>query len=241
MNRKTWHEELLTRYREHGLSGFEQDEALQLLLGYVLSEEEAKRRSKELLLRLGTLNSVMDMRVEGLIRVGELGEKSATLLNMLPKVIRRYYIDKLNVPSMRFDDLGNVGAYCTARYIGSTVEVLSLVLVDENARFIGYEVIQTGSFSRASVNIEKMAEILFAYDAPYFILIHNHPDPDIRPSDGDVETTYWLELYFRQLGKRMLEHIIVFNDRYMPVMKYMIDEDSKYADFPPCRFFQNRD
>ena len=82
---------------------------------------------------------------------------------------------------------------------------------------------------------------MFAYDAPYFILIHNHPDPNIRPSNGDVETTYWLELYFRQLGKRMLEHIIVFNDRYMPVMKYMIDEDSKYADFPPCRFFQNKD
>ena len=241
MNRKTWHEDLLERYIERGLRDFEQDEVLQMLLGYVLSEDEAKRKSRELLLRLGSITSVMDMRVEGLVRVGELSEKSATLLNMLPKVSRRYYIDNLDVPSMRFDDLRNIGAYCTAKYMGSTDEVLAIVLVDEKAAFMGYEVIQTGSFSRASVNIEKMAEILFAYDAPYFILIHNHPDPDIRPSDGDVETTYWLELRFRKLGKRMLEHIIVFNNRYMPVMKYMIEEDSKYDDFHSCKFFQYDD
>ena len=225
MDNKTRHEKLLEEFLDRGLKGFKQEEILEMLLGYVVSDNEANRISKKLLSHLGSVTAVMDMRVEGLIRVGDLSEKSATLLNMLPKIIRRYYTDKLDVENMTFDNLENIGAFCTARYIGATDEVLSIILIDEHAKIMGVEVIQVGSFSAASVNFEKIAEILFAYDAPYFILVHNHPDGELQPSDCDIEVTYWVGYYFEFLGSKLLEHIIVYNNRYMPIMRYMDLED----------------
>lgn len=231
-------DQLLKKFLNEGLEAFEPDEVLELLLEYVVSEPVAKAKAKKLLQQLGSVTSVMDMRLEGLIRIAELGEKSATLLNLIPKIIRRYYIDNLDVSNLEFDDIENLGAYCTAKYIGTTDEVLSIIMIDDKAHFIGFEVIQVGSFSAASINLEKIAEILFAYDAPYFVLVHNHPDARISPSDADVNSTYYVKQYFESFEKELLEHIIVYNNRYMPIIMYLIEEEKEFENDPDFASFK---
>jgi DNA repair protein RadC len=240
MKKMTRHDKLLKKFLEYGLNAFEQNEILELLLSFTLPEEEARLKSDELMYRLGSATAIMDMNIEGLIRVGKLSEKSAVLLNLVPKVLRRYCVDNMNVSKMRFDDLISLGEYCTAKYIGTTDEVLSMVLINEKAGLDGFEIIQVGSLASASVNIEKIAEILFAYNSPYFVLVHNHPDANVVPSEEDMEVTDWIREQFSYLGKTLLEHIIVYNNRFMPVLKYMELEDEKRAqEFVQC-FLGNR-
>lgn len=230
--KKARHYELVKRFDDSGISDFEQEEILELLLGYVLSDDESERRAKALISRLGSVSAVMDMRVEGLTRVEKLSEKSAILINIIPKIMRRYCIDNLDVKNTVFDHLERIGEYCTARYFGSTDEVLSMMLINERGRFAGYEVVQVGSLASAHVNVEKMAEILFAYDVPYFVLVHNHPDGELLPSEADIKITFWAQKYFKRLGKVMLEHLIVFNNRYMPIIKFAeMEEAGMFDDF----------
>jgi len=186
---KKHHEELLKRFNEYGLESFEQDEMLEILLGYVLSDETAGQKAKELLRHLGSVNSVMNMRVEGLIRIAGLSEKCAVLLNIIPKIVRRYRVGNVKTKGETFDTLEKIGEFCTAKYFGATDEVLSMMLLDSKCRFLGYERVQVGSLALAAVNIEKIAQILFAYDASYFVLIHNHPDGELLPSVEDINTT----------------------------------------------------
>lgn len=229
MKESSRHRRLLKKFTDYGLKALEQNEILELLLGYTLGEDEARQTADDLLYRLGSVTAIMDMNVEGLIRIGKLSEKSGVLLNLVPKVLRRYCVDNLNVPNLRFDNLMALGEYCTAKYIGTTDEVLSLVLIDGKARLVGFEIVQVGSLASASVNIEKIAEILFAYDVPYFVLVHNHPDANILPSEDDKESTYYISEQFSCLGKKLLEHIIVYNNRFMPVLKYMEMEEYHIA------------
>ena len=216
--KKIRHEQLIARFMEYGIDRLEPYEIVEMLLGYVYSDDQAELKSKELLRRLGSTTAIMDMRVEGLIRVGKLRERGAVLLNIIPKIMRRYCVDNLDTKGMVFDTLEKIGDYCTARYYGSTDEVLSMLLIDEYGMLMGYEVIQVGSLASASVNIEKIAELLFAYDAANFVLIHNHPDGDMVPSEEDINITVWIREQFQRLGKKLVEHLIVYNNKYMPIL-----------------------
>lgn len=211
------HKKLMQCFKESGLEGFEQSEIIAALLGFTVSEEELMEKSELLLRRLGNLSSVMDMSVEGLKRIGEISESSAIILNAIPGVLRRRYTDIIESRKLKLNVLENLGAYCTARYFGFTDEVLSMVMLDNEGGLIGHEVIQVGSRASASVNIEKIAQILYSYDAQNFVLIHNHPDGNMKPSESDVGTTDYITRYFTKLGKNLVEHLIVYQDKYMPI------------------------
>ena len=217
---KSLHKNITQRFRENGFEGMEQSEVLMALLGYTIPADELEEKSNLLLSKLGNLSSVMDMRVEGLMRIGDISEYSAVLLNIIPGVLRRRQTDVIEKGKLCFKSIAEVAEYCIARYFGFTDEVLSLVMLDNNGMLVGYEVIQVGSRASANVNLEKIAQLLFSYDAPNFLLVHNHPDGNLTPSDIDIQVTEVIEVRFSALGKNLLDHLIVCHDRYMPIKHY---------------------
>ena len=55
------------------------------------------------------------------------------------------------------------------------------------------------------------ALILNAYG---IVLSHNHPSGDIKPSRTDIESTKNLIYMLNNLGIKLLDHLIIYNDTY---------------------------
>ena len=191
---------------------------LEVLLRFAISGKDAYNVSEALLDHFGSLSAVMDASWESLIRVPGINSNAATILKLIPMVMRRYGMQKLMPKDECFDTIEKVGGYCAARYFGATDEVLSIMLMDESRRMLGFEIIQVGSLSYANVNCEKIAELLYAYDARCFVLVHNHPGGVMMPSKEDISVTEWIMKRFDCLDKTLLEHFIVHGNSYMPII-----------------------
>lgn len=211
---------LVERFENEGLENFTDAECIELLLQYAVPAKCTAELSQKLLKYFGTFHGVMDADMVDLLRVSGMSECSATLLQVVPRFIRNYAFDKMGNIKV-FDTVEKVGEYCVNRYFGETDEILGVMLLDKNNRLIGFKQLQRGSLGSASLNLEKLADYVFSYDSPAFILVHNHNGGSVRPSMPDIDTTSYVMDYFASFGRVLVEHIIVCNNRYLPLVKYM--------------------
>ena len=229
---KCHRQRIRNRFEHESLDGFEPHEVLELLLQYAIKRKDVNPIAHALLDHFGSLSATMEASKEELMRVEGVGESAASFLRMIPQFGRRYGLDKLHNGRV-FESLDSIGAYCVNRYVGETDEVLSLMLLDESFRMLGWETVQRGSLSCSTVNLEKLAEVVFRYDAPAFILVHNHPNGTIFPSVSDLDTTYRIREIMGNFNRVMLEHIIVANNRYFPIVRYLErqEDDAETREF----------
>ena len=83
-------ERMKRRFRETGLSGFDDINALELLLFYVIPRQDTNPIAHALINRFGTLHDVIDAPYEDLLKVQGIGENTATFLKLIPAVCKRY-------------------------------------------------------------------------------------------------------------------------------------------------------
>lgn len=213
--------EIKKRYNENGIKYLDDQECLELLLQYVVDENEQGELAYELISYLGTLNGVLEAEHEELARINGISDHIATLIEVIPSVARSLAMDRMRVIiGKKFETIVEVGQFCVNRYIGITDERLSVILLDEENAFLDFKTIQIGSLGAANINLEKLAEYVFGYKVSSFILVHNHPGGRVIPSMADIDTTMFAKKYFISYGKVLLEHIIVSGNRYLPILKY---------------------
>lgn len=217
---KNHRERLRKRFLAEGIDSFAPHEILELLLFYAIPQQDTNPISHELINKFGSLSAVMDANIEDLVKISGISEYSAALLKLIPKAGTMYNLDKID-SGQTFEDIEKIGEYCVYRYFGETKEVLSVMMLDNNLRMLGFEFLERGSQSGVSVNPERLGELLFRYNASLFVLVHNHPSGLLEPSKEDAEITQVISSIMSPFNKVLLEHILVVDNEYLPLMKYL--------------------
>jgi DNA repair protein RadC len=88
-------------------------------------------------------------------------------------------------------------------------EIVKVILLNSRKRLISVETVLTGAV--AEVQIEPMAIVRPAIiqQAPFFVLVHNHPSGDPHPSESDHRLTRRIKEVSRLLGLGFLDHLII--------------------------------
>ncbi|GJL61675.1 MAG: hypothetical protein NPIRA04_03290 [Nitrospirales bacterium] len=89
-----------------------------------------------------------------------------------------------------------------------------IVGLDAKHRIIGGSLIAIGSLTAAIVHPREIFKTAIAMNAAALILLHNHPSGDPTPSPEDHELTKRLAECGELLGIRILDHLIVGDNRY---------------------------
>lgn len=218
--------ELEKRFEHEGLKSFNDEECIRLLLQYAMPGKDTTDVARRLLDSFGSFHAVFDADIDVLTSLDWMTDSSAALLKLVPQLARAYAVDRMQKYKV-FDTLAKVGDFCVNHYLGATEEILSVILLGKNKSFIAFKRLQIGAPGSASLNLEKLAEYIFVNSAQEFILVHNHNGCDVSPSEADIDTTYYVKDYFEKFGIKMLEHIIVCNDRYFPIIRYLKDMKEK--------------
>lgn len=88
-------------------------------------------------------------------------------------------------------------------------EMVMLVLLDSRCRYIREITVSSGGADFAFINPRDVfCEVLKA-GAAAFVLMHNHPGGDPRPSVPDMTTTRKIAEGAKLLGIRFLDHIVI--------------------------------
>lgn len=206
------------RFLKNGLEGFSEHEILEFLLFYSVPRQNTNATAHKLLEHFKTLDRVLDADFDELCKIDGISNNSATLIKLLPHLFRAYTISKTN-NDVTYDGVDKIGEYLLKLYEGITRECVYLLLFNPKMKLIGTELIHVGTINSSDINPEKAAEIVFSRRASCFVIAHNHPGGVCEPSPLDLTLTRQLYRAFELFSRPLLEHIIVADGDYIPILR----------------------
>lgn len=88
-------------------------------------------------------------------------------------------------------------------------EAILVVLFDDAGRFCGHRVLSDGRPASGSARFRDLFGQAFLTGASGFLLVHNHPSGDPRPSRQDIGATRSLAAVARVMEFEFLDHLVI--------------------------------
>lgn len=96
-------------------------------------------------------------------------------------------------------------------------EQVVLLIADHGQRLIRVLTVARGGATGCTVPVREILSLVLRHDGVAFALAHNHPGGTLDPSSEDVAVTARLRAAERDLGLRLLDHVIVAGDAWRSV------------------------
>lgn len=190
--------------------------ALSRLLGFAGIKEPGKT-AESLLSRFGSLSSLLSSDRAELTEAG-LSENAALLLSLAAAIPARAAEDALTEPTV-FDRSDKLADFFVRRFLGASVERVSLLLLDGEFRPLAFKRIAEGAVNSAAIELRCVTEAAVLSNATYAVLAHNHPRGTPVPSHDDEATTSLLSDALASAGVRLIEHYVVAANRAVPILQ----------------------
>lgn len=105
------------------------------------------------------------------------------------------------------------------------LEWLLGLFVDEKLNLLAVVTLAVGDETSVESDIPELIFRALSLRAKAFMLVHNHPSGDARPSSSDRQLTRHLRFLAEQMGLRLLDHLIVAGDQMVSVDDLFISRD----------------
>ncbi len=198
------------RFLKMGLESFEPHEVLELLLTYSIPRRNTNLIAHKLIDTFGSISAVFDAPFEALVSIDGITENSATLIKMIPQILRFYTSETDDNKCL--NTIERVRKYFSVSFIGLTNEEFKVCCLDNGLNVISCTTVAKGTNKSASISARQIAEAAFKANSTNIIIAHNHPDALCSPSDADKVITRKLRSSLKALDIDILDHIIVGKD-----------------------------
>ena len=203
---------LRERFQKDGLDNFDEINVLELLLFYIIPRQDTNEIAHRLLDRFGSLENVLDAKLEDLVTVKGISDNAATYLTLIREVSRYYQVRKADLG----DPLNTVEAYCDVlvpQFLGRRNEMVYMLCLDAKSKMISCNLVGEGSINSANVPVRKIIETALAANATMVVLAHNHPGGVAIPSAEDIYSTKHLAQVLGALDILLLDHVVVADNQ----------------------------
>ena len=193
---------------------------LEMLLFYGIPQKDTNDLAHLLINTFGSVSKVFDADIEELKRVNGIGEHSSILLKMIP-ALAKCYIDDRGRKEKVFETEEQLGEYFVRKYIGANREIIMMLLLDNKRAPIDCIELSQGMVNTVSFDAKFIVEKAVTRRASSVVIAHNHPRGNATPSREDMESTEIIKRSLGNVGVNLLEHIVVAEDTYFPIMRYL--------------------
>lgn len=209
---------LKKHFLQEGLSSFPHHNVLELLLFYSLPQKDTNEIAHALIEKFGSFSAVFDANFEDLCTVSGISEHSATLIKLIPEIAAAYSLDKLSAGT-DFSNIESATKYLIEYFMPKTTECVVAIFLDSKNSLLHISEISSGIVNMTQVEIRKIAELAFLYNASGFIISHNHPKGKAKASREDVAFTMNTLHTFEKLGINMIEHIVIAGNKSQCILR----------------------
>lgn len=132
----------------------------------------------------------------------------------------------------RLATLRDLAEYAYSFFMGATGEQVYVLLMDSSLRVIDARLIAVGNIDEVKPLVRSVMELVILKRAPAVAITHNHPNGGVEYSRADAEFTLVLKRELELVGARLVEHIIIDSQGYLPLLKTlgMTEGDDRLID-----------
>lgn len=210
---------LRERYRKTGFQGFEDYEALELLLTFALPRKDVKPLAKALVAKFGSFKGVLEASYEELLCTDGVKESTATYVHALRDSAALYLRERVRREKDVISSTSALLDYFRAVMGHLRDEQFRALFLNSQNELIADEVIQEGTVNQSVVYPRKVMERALHHKATAIIVVHNHPSGKCAPSREDKAITAELVRVARGLGIAVHDHLIVCRDGYVSFLE----------------------
>lgn len=201
-------EKMRSRFRSGGIDHFADHEVLELLLYYAIPRIDTNEIAHRLIDRYGSLLDVLEAPVEDLEQVEGIGKAAATLLHLVPVVMRKAKLEQAQ-RDLAMTSTEAAGMYLLECFGGEKTEAVYMLCIDKKGKLIARKKLGVGTFNSANIDVRKLVEYALLTGAFGVILSHNHPSGVALPSQDDYIATMKVYGALDAIGVKLMDHIIV--------------------------------
>ena len=196
------------RFAETGLLGFDDLNALELLLFYAVPRQDTNPIAHALIDRFGSLNQVLEASLDELQEVEGVGANTATLLKLVPAICQRYLQNK-GREKVSYTTISQLQDYIIPLFAFEAEELLYLICMDSANHIIHREIVSQGNEEMVFADPKTIARIAMKWKASRVVLAHNHPSGLPTPSASDIALTKIIQDALDLFNIELMDHFVV--------------------------------
>jgi DNA repair protein RadC len=204
---------LREKFIKSGLSGFHDYEIVELLLSLGTPRKDCKQQAKEAIKKFKTLRGVLEAPSEELQQIDGIGAHSAFGIKLMQAVAREFLKEKI-IDKPIYKSSKEIFDYLYHSMRDLKKEIFKVIYLNSQNQIIETEDIFEGTINSSAISTREVIESAIKYNAASLIFVHNHPSGNPEPSQSDKEITRDLVYAGSIMRIRVLDHIIIGNNRY---------------------------
>ena len=224
---------LRQKFLNGGLAAFLDYEVIELLLTLGTPRRDCKEPAKAALREFRSLRGVLESPAEELGRVRGIGPRNVLGIKLIHEVSRRFLKDRMMSRPVCHSSQEVYDYLCHALR-DLKRERFKVIFLDPKNQVIEEKTLFEGTVDSSAVYPREVIRDALRYEASALIFAHNHPSGDPEPSLCDREVTRDLVFAARVVQIRVLDHIVIGNNRYFSFADQgLIDDyDIMFNGFP---------
>lgn len=214
------------RFQEKGASSLSDQEILAIILGSGSRHKNALMLASEVLSKFARnqgISELTDTSIEELIQIDGIGYSKAIKIKASIELGRRTNLPQ-KISKQLFNAPDKIASYYMYRLSNLPREELHVAFLNKKNLLIKELQLSKGGLSSTVINPRDVFREAIRANASAFILIHNHPSGDPKPSQDDIDTTIKFKEAGEYLGIVLHDHIIIGKGEY-----YSMFSDYKLA------------
>lgn len=199
------------RALEKGVSNLSNAELLAILLRTGSKKNSVLETSHMILSKVSKIQDLNYLSFEELKELDGIGiTKAITILSAIELGKRINQIEKDNISfSEPFEIFNYMKDVCLLKE-----EHVFVLYLNAKGKLIEKKLLGIGTINQTLIDSKVIFKWAYKLSSSGFILIHNHPSGDERPSNADLKITVEILKQSKTLGLYFLDHIIIGNYYY---------------------------
>lgn len=190
------------------------NEILTGLLKMMVPELDEKRFARLIEHEFNGIHSLLSARYSTIKQKSELSDDAVKALKYIHSIVLRFA--KISIRHRNLNScIGELYSYLLLKMSCLDQEFLLIFLLNSENHLLSEEVVATGVSNRLVIHPTQIIKKVMDTSASAFILAHNHPSNNPKPSKLDIESTNGLDDVCRALSISFHDHLIVGRDRIL--------------------------
>lgn len=204
---------LREKFIKSGLAGFHDYEIVELLLTLGTPRKDCKEQAKEAIKRFKSLRGVLEAPAEELKQIKGIGSHSVFGIKLVQEVAREFLKEKI-ADSPVYKSAKEIFDFLYHSMRDLKKETFKVIYLNAQNQIIDIVDLFQGTVNSGVVPPREVIEGAIKHNAVALIFVHNHPSGNPEPSAKDRELTRDLVYAANVMQIKVLDHIIIGDNRY---------------------------
>lgn len=190
-----------------GPEGLSDGELLAVLLRIGATGQSAEDLARQLMAQFNGINGIDRAHIEELLSIPGMGVAKTAQVKAAIEIGKR--VRRQTALPQSFDHAAEVAAYVRPHFEGKRQECFLTILLDGQNQLLAERWIAEGIPTQATVYVRRVMEEALRVSASAFVVAHNHPSGQPKPSAADDQTTEDLKQSAKLMDLTFLDHLII--------------------------------